>query len=93
MTAMAILKRHSGLADNKEIFFQLDDLAQKKNALMSRYEDNKAQFEELIQYCQNYEQGREEDGAVEDQHQGTAEMFKGLFNGIKNHVSELTSIN
>lgn len=26
---------------------------------MSRYEDNKAQFEELIQYRRNYEQGIE----------------------------------
>ena len=57
MAATAILNHYSGLPDSKEILNQLDDLAQKKDALMSRYEDNKAQFEELIQYRRNYEQG------------------------------------
>lgn len=59
VAATAILERYSGLPDSKEILKQLDDLAQKKSALMSRYEDNKAQFEELIQYRRNYEQGIE----------------------------------
>ena len=57
--ATAILERYFGLPDSKEILKQLNNLAQKKNALMSRYEDNKAQFEELIQYRRNYEQGIE----------------------------------
>ncbi len=59
MAAMAILERYSDLPNSKEILKQLDNLAPKKNALMSRYEDNKAQFEELIQYRRNYEQGIE----------------------------------
>lgn len=59
VAATAILDHYSGLPDGKDILNQLNDLAQKKNALMSRYEDNKAQFEELIQYRRNYEQGIE----------------------------------
>lgn len=59
VAASAILERYSDLPNSREILKQLDNLAQKKNALMSRHEDNKAQFEELIQYRQNYEQGIE----------------------------------
>lgn len=59
VAATAILDHYSGLPDGKDILNQLDDLAQKKNALMSRYENNKAQFDVLMQYRWNYEQGIE----------------------------------
>lgn len=57
--AKAILERYAGLPDTKKILSKLDDLAQKKSALMSIYEDNKAHFDELARYRRNYEDGIE----------------------------------